>query len=410
MEDNMKKHSMGLLAIFLSVLLSVVPHPVQAQTFKALYSFRSGTDGANPYAGLTPDAAGNLYGTTLDGGVLNFGTVFRISKGGKEVVLQSFSATDGEELVAGLVRDAAGNLYGITQMGGDLACDPSQPGCGVVFKVTKTGKFVRLHAFIGGADGQRPFGALLVDQSGTLYGTTYGITYSGGTCASDSSRCGTIFKLDKGGTLTVLYNFTGSDGANPVGRLVRDGLGNLYGTTWLGGDLSCQIGGCGTVFKLDRSGKETVLHKFTARNGDGAMPNGNLLRDSAGNLYGTTRSGGAQGLYGYGTVFKLTSRGRETVLHSFAGYPADGAGPSAGVIRDSKGNLYGTTGAGGTEQWGTVFKLDPNGKLTLLHSFTNGADGGEPLSELLLDGSGNLYGTAYFGGTYGLGTAFEVTP
>jgi len=384
-----------------------------AGTFTVLYSFPAGgkRDAESPEAALIPGASGTLYGTTGYGGGFDKGTVFGLDKNGNETVLHRFRGSDGYQ-PSGLVRDSAGNLYGTTGFGGDATCDPAEPGCGVIFKLTKTGKFALLHVFTGRADGDGPYAALLFDKSGTLYGTTY----FGGVPCPDKLGCGTVYKLEKSGKLSILYNFTGTagDGWGPVGKLVQDKQGNLYGLTFQGGDFTCQPQvGCGTVFKLDTNGKESILYSFTGRNGDGISPSGDLLLDSAGNLYGTTRSGGAGG--GFGTVFKLDKNGKETVLHSFAGYPGDGGAPfNAGVVRDSKGNLYGTTASGGDGcppvGCGTVFELAPNGKETVLHNFADGADGREPFAGLLLDGAGNLYGTAFEGGIYGAGTVFKLTP
>jgi uncharacterized repeat protein (TIGR03803 family) len=232
-----------------------------------------------------------------------------------------------------------------------------------------------LHRFTG-ADGARPAATLIADPAGSLFGTTY---------AGGVSGYGTVFKLDKTG-LTVLHSFTGgADGGTLLGSLVRDSAGNLYGTTESGG-----AGGLGTVFKLDATGTETVLHSF-AGGSDGANPHAGLIRDAAGNLYGTTKFGGPSG---DGVVFKVDKSG-ERVLHSFTG--TDGAKPAAALIQDSAGNLYGTTSFGGAAGAGTVFKLDTTGTETVLYSFSGGADGSNPFG-LIQDSSGNLYGTTIRGG------------
>ena len=238
---------------------------------------------------------------------------------------------------------------------------------------------------------------MVQDSADNLYGTTP----DGG--ASDA---GVVFKVAKHGKETVLYSFTGGDdGGNPFAGLIRDSAGNLYGTTTYGGDLKCNNGyGCGTVFKLGKTGKETVLYSFT-ESPDGAYPYAGLVRDTKGNLYGTTFFGGASGA---GTVFKVDKTGKETVLYSFTG-GSDGKYPYAGLLRDTKGNLYGTTEYGGASSNGTLFKLDTSGTETVLHSFTGGSDGGLPIAGLILDASGNLYGAAQSGGDGG-GTVFELTP
>jgi uncharacterized repeat protein (TIGR03803 family) len=212
-------------------------------------------------------------------------------------------------------------------------------------------------------------------------------------------------------TYTSLYSFTGQpDGAYANSALTRSSAGNLYGTTTLGGSGPCSgnqyVPGCGTVFKVGASGKETVLHSFTGAPDDGAYPQiERLLRDSAGNLYGTTNAGGTADM---GTVFMVDKHGKETVLHSFLGTP-DGDCPIGGLIRDADGNLYGTTAEGGTFDYGTVFKLDTTGTVSVLYSFTGGADGGEPSARLVKDASGNFYSTASSGGTYNLGTVFKLS-
>ena len=259
--------------------------------------------------------------------------------------------------------------------------------------------FSVLYAFTGGTDGF-PGGSgnpLILDRLGNLYGATI----SGGDLScGNGGGCGVVFKVDPTGTETVLYSFTGAaDGGNPYGGVLRDHAGNLYGTTTFGGSS----GGAGTVFKLQPGGKETVLYGFSG-GADGSVPYAGVVRDEAGNLYGTTAGGGAVGA---GVVFKVDPAGHETVLHSFAGGPTDGSSPNFTLLRDRRGNLYGTTSSGGTstsgsacfgEGCGVVFKLDPSGKETVLYNFTGGADGALPTSGLSLDRAGNLYGTTAAGG------------
>jgi uncharacterized repeat protein (TIGR03803 family) len=190
--------------------------------------------------------------------------------------------------------------------------------------------------------------------------------------------------LDTGHRETVLHAFKGIDGATPYGALVLDGAGNVYGTTSAGGDA-----GLGTVFKVDPQGVETVLYSFTG-SPDGANPYAGLVMDNSGNLYGTAENGGA---FGFGTVFKIDASGIETVLHSFAGSPTDGADPKARLIVDQNGNLYGTTFTGGSSNSGTVFKIDTTGTEIILYNFTGGSDGGNPFGGVTLDANGLLYGT-----------------
>ena len=372
------------------------------QTESVLYTFQAGTDAALPYAGLVHDSIGNLYGTTLWGGTYNDGAVFKLDRGGHERVVYSFvGGNDGIAPAASLFLDKGGNLYGTTTRGGSSA------DAGIVFKIDATGKETVLHRFTGGSDGGTPLASLLRDRSGNLYGTTY----SGGDA---SCLCGTIFKVSPAGAETVLHTFgRGADGQFPLGGLIADSSANLYGTTKGGGAY-----GAGTVFKIDRTGSETVLYSFNPGNGtDGLQPSGNLARDAAGNLYGTTLEGGDQNTclnFGCGTVFKVDPSGNETVLYAFGDEP-DGAGPSSGVVLDHAGNLYGTTysgGPGGPDGFGTVFKVDPLGQETVLYHFSGALDGGFPHCSLLIDRVGDLYGTTFSGGPpeTGEGVVFKIKP
>jgi|SRR5215471_10010176 len=227
------------------------------------------------------------------------------------------------------------------------------------------------------------------DNAGNFFGTTY----EGGP----SGTLGTVFKMDSSHAVTVLHTFAGPpDGANPLARVTLDSAGNLYGTTQTGG-----INHFGTVFKIAPTGAETILHSFNQLNGE--FPSAALTRDPAGNMYSTTFEGG---LYGGGVVFRINTFGTGRTLYQFAG--ADGFWSVGGLARDSKGNLYGTTFAGGTYNAGSVYKLARNGTETVLHSFTGGVDGGSPGAEPVLDSAGNLYSTTTFGGDFGLGTVFKV--
>jgi uncharacterized repeat protein (TIGR03803 family) len=322
------------------------------------------------------------------------------------IVLHSFDNADGATPYAGLIRDTAGNLYGTTTYGGATSTCSPPSGCGVVFKLSPTGTETVLHTFTGGADGGYPSAGLIQDAAGNLYGTTGG---GGATSTCNAPYgCGVVFKLSPTGAETVLHSFDGADGAGPVAGLVRDAAGNLYGTTVSGG-----ASGNGVVFKLSPTGAETVLHSFTGA--DGANPYASLVRDTTGNLYGTTYDGGA---HGGGVVFKLSPTGTETVLHSFTG-GADGSLPYAGLLREAAGNLYGTTAFGGTESGacagggcGVVFKLSPCDSgydFSVFYTFLGGADGGLPSAGLIQDAVGNLYGTT---GTVapGYNVVFKLSP
>ena len=386
-------------AFALIVGLSVVPL-AQAQSFTVLTSF-NGVDGAFPSAGLVRDFAGNLYGTTeFANPATGTGNVFKLDPTGKETVLFSFTGgTDGGHPEGGVIRDSAGNLYRTTQDGGDLSCffPGTSGGCGVVFKLDPSGQETVLHSFTGGTEGAKLDAALIRDSAGNLYGTTE----LGGDlgCASGNGQgCGTVFKLDPTGTLTVLHSFTGPDGASPTCALVRNSEGNLYGTAGAGGSFSD-----GTVFKPGAAGTLTVLHSFGSGK-DGLFPFAGLIRDSARNLYGTTTAGGSDGL---GTVFKVDSTGKESVLHSFANRQGEGRAPFGGLLRDASGNLFGTTSSGGdlnacagepTPGCGTVFELVTGKREVVLHIFEENADGAQPLAALIEDSSRNLYGAAANGG------------
>jgi uncharacterized repeat protein (TIGR03803 family) len=362
-----------------------------AQTFTLLYQFRSGAGGINPYAGVVRDAKGNFYGTTYNDGAFASGAVFRINPAGKEKVLHSFSQTDGDGAFpwyGTLVRDSSGDLYGTTYVGGIKG----QFCCGTIFKVTAAGTETVLYRFTGDNGDGFPQAGVVRDSSGNLYGTTQ----NGGP-----SNAGTVFKVDPTGKKTVLYSFTGStDGGYPMAGVVLDANGDLYGTTYEGGSAFA-----GTVFKVDPTGKETVLYGFTGST-DGGSPQAGVIRDSHGNLYGTTYYGGNQGA---GTVFKVNKVGQETVLHNFTSGKDGGLPLGGSLVRDSAGNLYGTTPQGGSNDFGVVFKIDTKGNQTVLHTFS-GSDGKIPYGTLLLDKAGNLYGTTYEGGAYGGGVVFKVAP
>jgi uncharacterized repeat protein (TIGR03803 family) len=322
-----------LMPALLVLLFGIVAaRSVQAQTFTLLHNF-NGPDGASPSAGLVRDAAGNLYGTTENGGSgcgsgqgCGGGVVFKVNKAGKVTVLYNFCSasgcTDGAQPTGGLIQDAKGNLYGTTSGGGSS-------GYGTVFELSKNGTEKVLYSFAGGpSDGQWPEAELLMDAAGNLYSTTS----AGGATRCEGYGCGTVFKLDTTGKETVLYSFTGgTDGGYPSGGLVRDKLGNLYGVIWQGGDYCFTNQDCGVLYKLSMSGTLTVLQRFTyeGKTNEGCWPYGTPVMDKSGNLFGTTEISGS---YTAGVVWKVTQKGVETVLHNFSG--SDGATPSAGVIMD----------------------------------------------------------------------------
>jgi uncharacterized repeat protein (TIGR03803 family) len=403
---------LSIFFVLVAGVLLIAPYHAQAQTFTVLYSFKGTPDSAGPSGGLALDASGNIYGTSYAGGASYHGTAFKLTPAGKETVLYSFLAGYGANPTSKLARDAKGTLYGTTLKGGVY-------NAGTVFRLNKKGDEAVLHSFLKGGLGYSANGVIL-DGQGTLFGTTYG----GGNSGCFENGCGVVFKLDAAGKETVLYSFTGGTDGGAPSSIVRDPAGNLYGTTVGGGDLTCNSGyGCGTVFKLDTAGKETVLYSFTGTGGDGAFPYSGVVRDSAGALYGSTGGGGNQncGYPGCGTVFKVEANGKETVLHRFTGTGGDGRNPTfASLVLDAAGNIYGTTQNGGDASCdcGVVFMLDTSAKETILHTFSGGADGAAPNVGLVLNAAGDIYGAAASGGDLdcnnfkgnGCGTIFKLTP
>ena len=392
-------------------------------TYKTLHVFKGGEDGAFPQASLVFDSTGSLYGTTAEGGGSctpgwACGVVFKLTPDlngdWKESLLYTFTGdVDGSVPIAPLIFDAGGNLYGTTEYGG---C-PGWNSCGTVFQLVPNanGSWTQtvLYAFGGGAGGHLPTGGLVFDKAGNLYGTTW----YGGVPAG----CGTVFELapNPGGgwTESVIHAFTGcvngNDGVAPRGELILDSAGNLYGITTFGG---AGASASGTVFELvsnaDGSWTEKMLHSFTGGR-DGAYPFSGLIWDASESLYGTAEEGGA---YGNGTLFKLapTSNGSWTfqVLHQFTG-GKDGANPFARLIFDAAGNLYGATSGGGAHGYGVVFKLTQTSsggwKETVLHAFQD-TPGADPYSGLILDALGNLYGITAGDSSKTSGSVFKITP
>lgn len=432
----MSHTQIGLRAIswkwFLSGTILILFTALQlsgAQTLTTLYSFAGPrSDGFHPDGSLVLDSQGSFYGTT-EGGVggckrarLDCGTIFKVDSNGVETTLHSFATGANAHPMSGLIADSKGNFYGTTRgTGGATQLD------GTVFRLTKQKNSKALHVFrnnqIQPGDGAFPVSAVVMDSQGNLYGTTE----NGGTYG-----LGTVYKVSASGTETILHSFGGSqgDGVNPASPLLLSAQGNLYGTTLDHVGVGCSP--CGTVFEITPSGVETVLYTF-AGGSDGTTPFGGLIADSQGDLYGTTTAGGgASGncSLGCGTVFKLTPSGAESVLYRFTGVP-DGAVPMAALVMDAQGNLFGTTHGGGNstncgfapDGCGTVFELTSAGSESVLYTFCSEAgcpDGAHPASPLLLDQSGNLYGTASGGGisncgnegwdNEGCGTLFKLTP
>jgi uncharacterized repeat protein (TIGR03803 family) len=389
---------LALTAILM--LAAITTQSARAQTFTTLHKF-DGTDGSNPYAGLVQATDGNLYGTTSEGGANSnsscdtagsgtngCGTVFRITPGGTLTTLYNFCSlsgcTDGNGPIAALIQATNGSFYGTIFGGG-------ANGDGTVFRLTLTGALTTLHSFCslsGCADGGVPEAALVQASDGNLYGTTSGIL----------GTIGTVFKITPSGTLTTLTSSFGPDGDQPTGALIQATNGTFYGTTY-GGDP------WGTVFKMIPSGALTELLNFDGTDGGG--PYAGLVQGTDGNFYGTTSQGGSSTActFGCGTVFKITSAGTLTTLHSFVG--TDGESPFGALVQATDGNFYGTTQNGGANGDGTIFEITPTGTLTTLHSF-DGADGDEPRAGLVQATNGIFYGTTEFGGNHN-GTVFSLS-
>ena len=407
----------GILALVALAALLIVAPPAEAQTETVLHSFANQPgDGDYADAGLIFDTTGNLYGTTVSGGTHYGGTVFELTAAGTEKILYNFgSQPDGSAPYGGVIFDDAGNLYGTTSYGGADKCSNAYV-CGAVFELTADGTEKILHSFgnlyqSARGDGTDPQAGLIFDHVGNLYGTT---TY-GGDLECGGYGCGTVFKLTPKGKGNfkekILYRFGShaGDGQNPFASLIFDNAGNLYGTTLDGGYY-----GRGTVFELTAAGKEKVLYSFGRYAGDGSHPEAALIFDNVGNLYSTTSDGGA---YGYGTVFELTADGTEKILYSFGGQTGDGEFPIGGVIFDTNGDLYGTTYFGGAYYDGTVFELTAAGTEKILYTFgSQTGDGIYPYATPIFDNSGDLYGTTPHGGDleceapYGCGTVYKLTP
>jgi uncharacterized repeat protein (TIGR03803 family) len=400
------RRNLSMIAGLLLVAAAVLPNSAEARTESVLYSFQGGGDGDTPFAGLALDFSGNLYGTTTYGGH-GYGTVFELSRNGGgwvETILHNFeSGTDGANPYGSLILDAAGNLYGTTGWGGTTGCE--NIGCGTVFKLYRKNDVWKekiLYRFAEDREGEFSLAGLARDGAGNLYGTA---AY-GGSCGSGATGNGTVFELsptETGWSSTVLNTFCDQKlGYGPsYGSLVLDNTGNVYGAAGAGGM------GYGTIFQLSNPGgtgwKYAVLHTFTAE--EGGTPVGGVILDGRGNVYGAAAGGGVDR---HGTIFELLARKswKMKVLHTFAG--ADGDSPFITPIFDSSGNLYGTTYSGGTIQscydaCGLVYELAPTGRgewdETVLFQF--GAvegDGYQPLAGVALDSTGNLYGTTTKGG------------
>lgn len=426
------------------ILLSIMAvTPIQAQTYTVLHTFTGGADGADPAAGLTKDAGGNLYGTAEGGGSGHCfggcGTVYKVERHGSNWLttpIYTFTgAPDGALPYGRVIFGPDGALYGTTLAGGTGPCSYGPySGCGTVFKLQPkptnciafpcAWRETVLYSFASQNDGDFPQAEVAFDQAGNLYGTTQ--LGGSGPCNNGLfTGCGTVFKLthnrDGSWSKTTVYSFQSgsSDGGFPVDGMTLDRAGNIYGSTG-GGGLQCGDETCGVVFALTPSGSgwtETILHFFTGGT-DGQYPGSGVILDSAGNLCGAAGSGGGGPLGGNGTIYELTpTQGggwNFTVQYTFNYYNAEASGPGP-LTMDAAGNIYGSSSGGGADGIGTVYKLTAaNGgwTYTTLHSFTNTDDGFFPEGKVMLDAQGNVYATASQG-PYpqpDAGTVIEVTP
>lgn len=402
------------------LLMAIPPQPALAQAFSVIHSFNGVADGATPYAGVTIDRAGNLYGTASSGGADNEGTVFKLSHQGAGWILaplHSFTGgPDGSGPLARVVFGPDGKLYGTTAQGGAtvgtvFSLAPSPTACKTALCPWTE---MVLHDFEGGDDGIFPSGGdVAFDRSGNLYGTTP-VGGSGYQPYCEEFGCGTAYRLTQangGWSETVIYQFSNGSTATPYGGVVLDSSGNLYGTTEAGGSADW-----GSIYGLapgNGSWSQKVLYNFLGQD-DGGTPSAGLLPDGLGNFYGATQY---KGVNGGGTAFKLSLVGGNWTYQAIYGFTGN-LGPAASLTMDADGNLYGTTEGDGAQGYGSVFRLSPSNDgwtYTSLHDFTGGVDGKYPVSNVTFDATGNLYGTASEGGSgsgceYGCGTVWEITP
>ena len=414
-----RKSCFGALLTPLFIVIVLSAPAIRAQTFSVLHNFSGGVDGADPFDGLTADGFGNFYGTTSSGGDADQGAVYKLSNHNGSWILtplHSFvGGNDGAKPYAGVTIGPDGSLYGTTISGG-LGC---AGGCGTIYKLSPPATVCQrvscpwtesvVYRFANSQQGlNTPYSGVIFDSAGNLYGTTIG----GGAGTCQDPGCGAVYKFTpsgQSGILTVLYSFTGrGDGSTPYAGLTFDPAGNLYGTTYW---ASLVTGGYGTVFELMPSGagwSEKTLYTFTGGN-DGGNPWAGVTLDGAGNLYGATTEAQNNGLMG--AAFELAPSGNSwnySVLSYLSGSVL------GNLTFDGTGNLYGTAGFGGEYGFGFVFELVHSGaswSLLDLHDFTYQNHGpNSPWCSVVFDAAGNLYGTTSDGGTNGFGTIWKLVP
>lgn len=382
------------------LFLACASELAQSQTYKVIHNFTGvGSDGADPYAGPTLDRSGNLYGTTYLGGSTGNGTVYRLSPHGSLWAYQTVYSFKGEP-------DGSGPAFGSLAIGDNRALFGTTEGggfFGTTFGVCDCSpRETILHSFGTGSDGAQPIGGVVLDSAGNFYGTT---------SLGGAYQNGTVFEAKRSGRTwseSVIYNFTGGDdGTSPPAGVTLDAHGNLYGTTSMGG-----INGDGVVYELSPSGsswKQTVLYSFQGLS-DGQNPVGGVILDKAGNLYGTTFDGGNNG---GGTVYELSASNGSWTLTTLYSFTGGYGGPYNKLAFDSEGNLYGATNGEGAYGYGSVFKLtSSNGGWTItdLYDFPGGSNGSLPYGSVAVDSKGNVFGTASAGGSQNQGLVFEITP
>jgi uncharacterized repeat protein (TIGR03803 family) len=381
------------IALLAATSLAITPAAASAAkvTYTILFSFQQGANGYQPSGKPLLDAKGDIFGTTLYGGTGGYGTVYSFTANAAFTVLHAFTGTTGAEPRTGVIANAAGDLFGNTLIGG-------KANAGILFQLGIHGGTYQAES-LQQASGYDLTSGLVADAAGNLYGMA---------ALGGAANLGTVYKVKPNGALSALHSFTGgADGENPRhGSLAEDAAGNLYGTTYHGG-----ANNGGVMFKVTPAGQESVLYAFSKTNNACYEPNNSVALDAAGNLYGSTISGGP---YSQGCVYRLAPDGTFTLLHAFSGTGgggSDGASPHTGVTLDANANIYGVTTYGGYDNDGTIYRITASGQYSLLYSYTGGMDGTALYaSELAISPAGAIIGVNQGGGAYGSGNLFSLSP